>query len=50
MIDEAAATELEGIRIKYKSVVEENNTLSVKVRFFKWAKLVLLLFIFVLFT
>ena len=31
MIDEAAASELENFRLKYKSVVDENNTLSVKV-------------------
>jgi hypothetical protein len=31
MIDEAAATELEALRVKYKSMVDENNALSVKV-------------------
>ena len=31
MIDEAAASELEALRVKYKSVVDENNSLSVKV-------------------
>ena len=34
MIDEAAATELEALRVKYKSMVDENNSLSVKVQFF----------------
>ncbi len=31
MIDEAAASELDALRVKFKSVVEENNSLSVKV-------------------
>ena len=31
MIDEAAASELENFRVKYKSVVDENNSLCVKV-------------------
>jgi len=34
MIDEAAATELESSRVKYKSVIEENNAFSVKVIFY----------------
>lgn len=31
MIDEAAATELESFRAKYKTVIEENNSFSIKV-------------------
>jgi hypothetical protein len=34
MIDEAAATELEALRVKYKSMVDENNALSVKVNIY----------------
>ena len=34
MIDEAAASELDALRIKYKSMVEENNALSIKVTFY----------------
>ena len=31
MIDEAAASELDALRVKYKAMVEENNALSIKV-------------------
>jgi hypothetical protein len=31
MIDEAAASELDALRVKYKSMVDENNALSIKV-------------------
>ena len=34
MIDTAAATELDGLRARIKTVVEENNELSVKIQVF----------------
>jgi len=37
MIDEAAATELEALRVKYKSMVDENNSLSIKVNILRAA-------------